>query len=317
MQRDINPVFRHTFVFRMLGRGDVLGFTLKDTGLFSKEHLGGTFGPKVVADCSLPVGTDFDGYLEMSPCKEGFSQPVLKVVARFPLSPVVDEMPPEGLAAAMVGMFGPTCSQAMASAPSAPCALDEVTGAGTDPIAVEKVDEKVNEKVDVGMLGRLDVGKLAGLVVEKLGGQDVAPVSTSSPFFIDPEVFDLAAPNLILQHMAMMQGRRLKWPFPVGGLRNYDCFAAGFQPLLGDWAEEHIWGPIPESEVPVELIDQVSTRLEPLQLKVNCGGGVGTLVKLFGHLKARCVSNCPCHWWIDHASITISRHVGTLIRQTK
>ena len=68
--RDINPVFGDTIVMPMLKCGDVLRLTMRDTGLFASEHLGGAIGPKTVATATLKAGDGFDGYLEMVPSKE-------------------------------------------------------------------------------------------------------------------------------------------------------------------------------------------------------------------------------------------------------
>ena len=107
---------------------------------------------------------------------------------------------------------------------------------------------------------------------------------------MDDWVFQLAAPNLVLQKLLKMQEDNVKGLFPVGGLRNYNCFGCGYQQLLGDWDGQQMWGPIPDVMVPAVLPD-VLERMEALWKDTTAEGwcgGVGTLVKLLQHMQARC-----------------------------
>ena len=117
--RDINPVFKYTFVMSMLRRGDVLRLTMRDTGLLTGTYLYGALGPRIVATATLKAGDGFDGYLEMVPSKEGVGEPVLKLITRFPQYEDLAR-PPVGSTAALVEMM---TQQAMgmplAAAPSA------------------------------------------------------------------------------------------------------------------------------------------------------------------------------------------------------
>ena len=142
--REINPVWKHTLMFTQLGRRDVLRFTLRDTGLLTNEHLGGAFGPKIVATATLTVGTGFEGFLEMVPVKDGFGEPVLKLVARFPKYDR-SALPPVGTTAAVLEALnmtqpsvetsgclqpGPTSEQALQQqVPSCSCAGCRAQGA--------------------------------------------------------------------------------------------------------------------------------------------------------------------------------------------
>ena len=131
--RDINPVWKHTFTFTQLGRGDVLRLTLRDTGLLSSEHLGGTFGPKLVATATLKANQNLDKYIEMTPTRDGYGEPVLKVVARFPKYDFDASLPAVGTAAAVreaLSMTSPTLAVGMsggvvASAPAAAAVPDQ------------------------------------------------------------------------------------------------------------------------------------------------------------------------------------------------
>ena len=130
--RDINPVWKHTFTFTQLGRGDVLRLSLRDTGLLSSEHLGG-FGPKLVATATLKAKQNLDGYIEMTPIRDGYGEPVLKVVARFPTYNFEASLPAVGTTAAVreaLSMTSPTLAVGMsggvvASAPVAAAVPDQ------------------------------------------------------------------------------------------------------------------------------------------------------------------------------------------------
>ena len=309
MPWDINVDFKQTLVFHALGRGDVLRFTLKDIALFQQEHFFGNFGPKTIDYCILKVEHDFEGYLEGY---LGF--PVLKVAARFSTTGWVADEPVPG------EMTGPLEQQALASAPmlepDTPGAaqVDQTDDAAPNllkPSATQDVgmlgSAEMSGRADVGMLGsaempgRAESGPGASGSGASGSGDPPAPVlgasatsrapvlgasATSSPFYIDPVVFNLAPANLLLQHLATMQDRQVKWPFPPGGLRNYNVFAVGWQPTNRDWDQVHLWGPIPGDFRP-KFLEEVYTRL----LELNRRGGegrrdVGVLCTLLAHLKA-------------------------------
>ena len=354
--RDINPVWKHTFTFTQLGRGDVLRLTLRDTGLLSSEHFAGTFGPKLVATATLKAKEDFEGYLEMVPIRDGFGEPVLKLVARFPGYNFTASLPAQGTTAAVreaLSMTSPTLAVGMsggaASAPVAAAVPDQATMAQqafhSAPLPAEDTSADMPscvglpcsyapalqpEPAAVGMSGGgggspqpepavvgmsggakepqvemsggapagvgMSGGALAGV---GMSGGDPSPWASykmssssqpsSSPFFIDDWVFNLAKPNLILQKLAKMQDDDTEGMFPVGGFRNYNCWAAGFQLLPGDWGPEHIWGPFPRELLPESLPD-VLARMELLwqdPLAQGWCAGVGVLVKLLQHMTAR------------------------------
>ena len=130
--RDINPVFKYTFVMSMLRRGDVLRLTMRDTGLFASEHLGGALGPKTVATATLKAGDGFDGYLEMVPSKEGVGEPVLRVIARFPQYEDPARPPVGSTAAVLEAMTQQAMTMPLASAPPA----EELPAAITTQTAV-------------------------------------------------------------------------------------------------------------------------------------------------------------------------------------
>ena len=324
---DINVAFKETLVFQGLGRGDVLKFVLKDIALFKQEHFFGNFGPKIIGDTILIAGTDFEGYMELRPCKEGLGYPVLKVAARFLTSGGAGEI--------MTGP-GPLLQQALAMA-SAPLMEEEammrVDQTDDAPIIeASKPSEEVgtlgraepstspavgtcaepSASPEVGTLGRPDDmmlaesgrGEVAMASSGALGSSDVpaliasppasgalgsaAPAliarasATSNPFYIDPEVLNLTPPNLLLEHLAKMQDRKLKWPFPPGGLRNYNVFAAGWQPTTGEWSPQHLWEPIPDECRP-PYVNEVYERMHSLGV---AGWDVGVLCALLALLKA-------------------------------
>ena len=308
--REINPVWKHSLMFPMLGRGDVLRFSVRDTGLFASEHLGGTLGPRVVAQCTLKVGDDFQGYLDMVPSKEGVGEPVLKVLARF-LAYHDPELPPAGVAAAMAGVYdGPQARQAFAQA--------------TAPALEESTDDEATDDVDVGKLGREQQSAGTGVGGAGVGGAGVGasgagagmPLDSppdsdddggvdggasggwdvpeefcnpsSSPFFVDMWVVELRKPNLLLQHLHAMQQRGEKGMFPSGAFRNYNCWAAGFD-LSGDWDEQQLWGPVPKDVLPAIMPD-VLERLRKLNADRRAPAwtwGVGMLVKLLERLEVQ------------------------------
>ena len=288
---DINVNFKQTLIFHALGRGDVLRFTLKDIALCQQEHFFGNFVPKTIDYCILKVEHDFEGYLEGY---LGF--PVLKVAARFSTTGWVADEPVPG------EMTGPLEQQALASAPmlepDTPGAaqVDQTDDAAPNllkPSATQDVgmlgSAEMSGRADVGMLGSAEMSGRAESGRGALGSGDVPVLgasATSSPFYIDPVVFNLAPSNLLLQHLSTMQDRRVKWPFPPGGLRNYNVFAVGWQPTNRDWDQVHLWGPIPGDFRP-KFLEEVYTRL----LELNRRGGegrrdVGVLCTLLAHLKA-------------------------------
>ena len=114
--------------------------------------------------------------------------------------------------------------------------------------------------------------------------------ASSSPFFIDTSVYELAAPNMILQKLQKMQEDKTKGVFPVGSFRNYNVWGCGFQRLSGDWEHVHLWGPIPKEQIPAAL-DDVLASLELFwrdSTATGWCGDVGTLLVLLKHMKARC-----------------------------
>ena len=64
---------------------DRILFSVKDHGLVSAEYSVLGFGPKIICQASLPVGEDFDGYLELETQKEipQNGRPLLQVVVKF------------------------------------------------------------------------------------------------------------------------------------------------------------------------------------------------------------------------------------------
>ena len=312
--RDINPVWKHTMMFAQLGRQDVLRFTLRDTGLFSNEHLGGAFGPKQVATATLKVGTDFEGFLEMVPARGDVGEPVLKLVARFPKyeagCPEVGvsggAFPPVGTTAAVREALEQRQQQALRQEPevpepSAPPAED--TSEDFPVSAKEQAQAQAQAQAqptapEVGMSGGPEAAQAqpAAPGVGMSGGPDKAWAHwkgvqpTCSPFYIDQWVYELAAPNMILQKLLTMQTENTKGMFPVGGFRNYNCWGCGFQQLLGDWDRNHLWGPIAVNDIPKALPD-VLERMELLFEDKGATGwcsDVGTLIRLLQIIKARC-----------------------------
>ena len=295
--RDINPVFKHTIVMEMLRRGDVIRLTMRDTGLFASEHLGGTFGPKTVATATLKAGDGFEGYLDMVPMvfKEGVGEPVLRVIARFPQyeDPA---RPPVGSTAAFVEAMNQQAMTMIPLAGSAPLAeelleLPATMTQAEDTSEAPEVPKSTEPAVlgpDVGVSGRpagssSDVGDVGAL-------EPTTTSETVSPFFVD--AFRWPPPNLVLNLLVRMQERREKGTFPVGAFRNYNCWGCGYQQDLGDWHEHLMWGPIP-AEVMPPLLDDVLVRMQQLWEEKNSPDncwGVGMLVKLLENLKARCLA---------------------------
>ena len=308
--RDINPVFKYTFVMSMLRRGDVLRLTMRDTGLFASEHFGGSLGPRTVATATLKVGDGFEGYLEMVPTahKEGVGEPVLKVIARFPQyeDPA---RPPVGSTAALLEAINQQAMREMTPLAAAPLAEElpatmtqaEDTSSEAWSPEVPKSTEPAVLGPDVGVSGR--PAGTSGPDVRVSGcpagtSSDVGDVgalgrtNTCSPFYIDAWVMDFAPSNLILQFFVQMQHDNVKGPFPVGAFRNYNCWACGYQQLPGDWDENHLWGPVPASVMP-PLLDDVLVCMQKLWEEKNSPfwhWGVGMLVKLLENLKARCLA---------------------------
>ena len=138
--REINPVFKHTMVFRMLRRDDVLQFTLRDVGMFANEHLGGRLGPAVIAVGSLKVGEHFEGYLDMVATKTGFGDPVLKVQARFPRYEIPD-LPATGTAEAVIGML----RSSVVPEPRAPLPPPPVAEPWAPSPVIENTDEELQQ----------------------------------------------------------------------------------------------------------------------------------------------------------------------------
>ena len=285
--------------------------TMRDTGLFASELLGGALGPRTVATATLKVGDGFDGYLEMVPSKETVGEPVLRVIARFPQyeDPA---RPPVGSTAAIVEAMGSTVEAMGTTAAMLESMTQQalttwsMVPLATAPLAEEllatiKSTEPAVLGPDVGMSGRPagtsgpDVG-VSGLPAGT--SSDVGDVGalgrTSSPFYIDAWVVDLAPSNLILQYLAQMQHEHVKGMFPVGAFRNYNCWACGYQQLSGDWDEAHLWGPVPANAMP-PLLDDVLVRMQKLWEEKNSPvwcWGVGMLVKFLENLKARCLETC-------------------------
>ena len=276
----------------MLRRGDVLRLTMRDTGLFASEHLGGALGPRTVATATLKAGDGFDSYLEMLPSKEAVGKPVLRVIARFPQYDDPARPPVGSTAAVLEAMAQQAMTLPLATAPLA-----------EELLATIKSTEPAVLGPDVGVSGRpagtsgpdVGVSGLPGGTSSDVG--DVGALgrtNTCSPFYIDAWVMDFAPSNLILQFFVQMQHDNVKGPFPVGAFRNYNCWACGYQQLRGDWDEAHLWGPMPADAMP-PLLDDVLVCMQKLWEEKNSPvwcWGVGMLVKFLENLKARCLETC-------------------------
>ena len=356
--RDINPVFRCTFTMSMLRCGDVLRFTMRDTGLFANEHLGGKLGPRTVATATLKVGDSFEGYLEMVvPAQPipGVGEPVLKVKALFPQYDGNLARPPVGQTAALSEVFNSRVNQqamqmtSMSLLPAAP-PPEELPASMTQPLALARLaaaplaEESSSSELpatvtqplalaplqspapaaaplaklqatmtrqaedtepavlgpevpnstepagpDVGVSGR-PAGSSSDRCVGDVGA--LGSTNTSSPFFID--AFCQPPANLLFTYLEKLQDRNSKGVFlPSGAFRNYNCWAIGYQQPLGDWDENHMWGPIPDEKMP-PLLDEVLKCMQKLWEEKNSPSwhwGVGMLVKLLENLKARCLEN--------------------------
>ena len=142
---------------------------------------------------------------------------------------------------------------------------------------------------DVGVSGR-PAGSSSDRCVGDAGA--LGSTNTSSPFFID--AFCQPPANLLFTYLEKLQDRNSKGVFlPSGAFRNYNCWACGYQQPLGDWDENHLWGPVP-AEVMPPLLDDVLVCMQKLWEEKNSPSwhwGVGMLVKLLENVKARCLEN--------------------------
>ena len=140
---------------------------------------------------------------------------------------------------------------------------------------------------DVGALGRTDSSSLGSFSL--VGGRSKCVVAnTSSPFYVDPGVTELAPPHQLLEKLHKLQKDGKKGPFPTGACRNYNVFAAGYQREIGDWVEDHKWGPV-RCELPPHF-DKVLVRIQRLSEETDSPAwtwGVMMLKKLLENLKAR------------------------------
>ena len=328
MPRDVNPVFRHTFVFSSLASEDVLRVTIRDRGLFAAERFGGVIGPQVVvATCTMKVGANFDGHLDMEPCRNGYGKPVIHLVARFPEYTAIN-LPPVGVTQAMTSIFE-TQARTMSPdiTPSAPPALicgDDVTDPPEELKASELGVPGASEESGCGGVPAASEESGCGGVPEASGCGGVPKASgcggvpkaseasgcwnrsnspwargastgassttayqpSSSPFFVDGAVFELAPANLVLKKIFDMQQSAVKQPFPVGGFRNYNCWAVGFDRHAGDWHQSHIWGPLPDKVVP-DIVNELLPRLEKLGEATGQPDGLRALIRLMQLLKDR------------------------------
>jgi len=84
--RDVNPMFKSTFVLMDIDEDEMIEFVVRDVGVCAQAHIG-RFGPRVVASARMRAGEDFNGYLELNPSKEIPEQgpPVLQVSTRHSL----------------------------------------------------------------------------------------------------------------------------------------------------------------------------------------------------------------------------------------
>ena len=87
---------------------DRIVIRVKDVGLWPSERLGGMVGPAIIANATIPVGQDFDGYLELEPNKgiPNNGNPVCQVVARFSQVGAAGNLPVPGIVAAVVDTLG-------------------------------------------------------------------------------------------------------------------------------------------------------------------------------------------------------------------
>ena len=78
----VNPTFNSQLpALQDLGPFDRVEIKVRDYGLLSATV--GSFGPKVIASASIPVGPDFDGFLELEAVDQSYGNPVVRISVRF------------------------------------------------------------------------------------------------------------------------------------------------------------------------------------------------------------------------------------------
>ena len=280
MQRDVNPMFNALLEVDSVSAENRLHFQIRDTGLIKIDRLGSLLGPRIIANASLPVGPNYEGFLELSPEEQipGNGPPLLEVKVRFSPVPTVDVGLNTGVLvdASGSGVPEPRPSQALQfdtlpSALAAEALGDSscgsgvpVSGAASGGAGVPVSDAEASS---------------SGAIVPAycMGGSAVpvsrVPVNTSSVFYIDPDVFGLVPPNQILAKLFDMQERRLVHPFPPTAGRNYNALGAGFD--LATKRHASLWPGVVEP-LPIDLDDviQQMTKFNGMDTHPHWSSGV-------------------------------------------
>ncbi len=135
-------------------------------------------------------------------------------------------------------------------------------GGGGDPateatLVPKEIEAHHCAMPEVGLGDRVTIGS------SRVGGNHSAAV-----FYVDPEVFDFAPPNQIVERLADLQARGKQFPFPSSPCRNYNALAAGFDREKNDYAPNLLWAGVPESAVPAD-IGEVIEQWKRFEVKVS------------------------------------------------
>ena len=257
--RCVNPTWKQTFQLSNLEVGERLVFRIIDhTHLSESASL-----PLVIASASMPIGTDFEGFIDMNaPEMEGGNgNPVLKIDLRFfdvPAEPATPD-PDQGQGVWEFGSDGVRASCGGVPAASAPPPPSEVGSDMPAPPPQQAVR-----------------GSLA----------------TSSVFWIDFDAINEAivrANKAPMQNLVSMQRAGHLWPLPPMLWGNYLPLAVGWDVASGDWHKNHIWpGTSAALAVDPEVLKQTTEAMGKLAANpdnVQWCEGVRVCQKFLEHLK--------------------------------
>ena len=113
----VNPMIRHDFKIIGLAGDSRVQIRVKDFGVLSSNTVL-NLGPRVIAQTSLPVGKNIEGFIELDPCKDISDNgvPVMQVSIRFHGGPLAS---------------APALSELADAAPDPHQAVAEPSGAGS------------------------------------------------------------------------------------------------------------------------------------------------------------------------------------------
>ena len=226
--REVNPVFNSTVTLTDLRPDDRLQIVMKDVAMFSGSHLGGLIGPRLIGQCTLDVGVNFNGYiaLETATTVPNNGPPLLEMEAQFFRSVAeLRQFYEPGLS-----LDAPSSMQALTMNPSAPAQeLVERQGVGRQGVEGVQASNGVRAVEDDGTPSPAPERPPTVMDASQTPADGASSRAwTSSVFYIDEAAKTFSPITTICGRLDDLQKRNLKFPFPDSPCRNYNILFCGY-----------------------------------------------------------------------------------------